>query len=706
MLRTFRSTALSRAVFVALITGAPALAMAADPVTLDTVEITSSKLPVPLRESAASVAVISGDELRARGAYDLRTALALTTGVDIAPGGDGGPASSVPALWGLREFDAFLLLVDGVPWGGAFVPALASLDLANVERIEVLKGAAPVSYGATSFVGVIHVVHYAAGEGPARIEAGIGSHGSAKVALAMPLANDSSGMNASLLFDAEKRELEANRAGYDRAHLLYRLGGALGAGRFTFDLDATLLRQDPASPHPREGRVLSSRFPLDANVHPDDARQDENRVHASFGYVQDTALGEWSTRFAASQSNVHDTRGFLREDFAEDGVTPNADGFRQTRDVTEAYFDTHLTTALGERTHLAWGIDHIYGDGSQRSANFEYAVFPDGSNAPDSHGLHTDERTHASDRRDFTGAYAELHHAFSDAWLVEAGVRVNHTRETREGDVTDLTGSTPVIESGRDERNQTRLSGALGTSYRLWGGAEDGITAFANYRNTFKPAVVDLGPEAESDILRPETANSAEVGLKGEHDRGRFEWELSVFRMDFRNLVVTQSVNGLPGLTNAGKERFKGAEFEARYTLAGDLSLKGTYAWHDARFGDYVQLFGDTPTQLKGKLLELSPQHLASAGLLYAPASGLNAALTANWVGPRYLNKRNTARAGAYTLVDAGLGYRVEQWEVRVDGYNLGDRRDAVAESEIGDAQYYRLPGRSYELSVRYRFGK
>ena len=29
------------------------------------------------------------------------------------------------------------------------------------------------------------------------------------------------------------------------------------------------------------------------------------------------------------------------------------------------------------------------------------------------------------------------------------------------------------------------------------------------------------------------------------------------------------------------------------------------------------------------------------------------------------------------------------------DGRNLGDRRDAVAESEFGDAQYYRMPARS-----------
>src|ERR1700741_1835931 len=136
--------------------------------TLPRVEVTSSKLPESVDIAPAMVTIIDGDEMRARGAVALRTALALTAGADSGPGGDNGPAGSVPGFWGLKEFDAFLLVVDGVPYGGAFNPALTTLDLTNVKRIEVLRGAAPVTFGATSFVGVIHVIHYAPGETPSR----------------------------------------------------------------------------------------------------------------------------------------------------------------------------------------------------------------------------------------------------------------------------------------------------------------------------------------------------------------------------------------------------------------------------------------------------------------------------------------------------------------------------------------------------------
>src|SRR5438552_3216765 len=126
------------------------------------VEVTAKGLHEEAGTVPAMVTVIGGEEAGARNADDLRAALAGVAGADVAPGGDGGPASSVPDFWGLKEFDAFLLVVDGVPWGGAFNPALTSLSLTDVERIEVLRGPAPVTYGATSFVGVIHVVHHEA----------------------------------------------------------------------------------------------------------------------------------------------------------------------------------------------------------------------------------------------------------------------------------------------------------------------------------------------------------------------------------------------------------------------------------------------------------------------------------------------------------------------------------------------------------------
>jgi len=88
----------------------------------ETIEVTATRAPEDPIEVAASIQVVSGEELERRQVSSLGGALALAMGVSIAPGGDGGPASSVPEMMGLREFDAFLLVVDDVPWGGAFNP--------------------------------------------------------------------------------------------------------------------------------------------------------------------------------------------------------------------------------------------------------------------------------------------------------------------------------------------------------------------------------------------------------------------------------------------------------------------------------------------------------------------------------------------------------------------------------------------------------
>src|ERR1051325_9803208 len=157
------------------------------PVGIPPVQVVATRIAESTHEVPASIEVISAAELRNRNATTLRDALSLATGVAIGPGGDAGPASAVPEFWGLREFDAFLLVVDGIPWGGAFNPAIATLSLRDVERIEILRGPAPVTYRATSFVGVIHVVHNAAAATARYTEAHGGTYGTGGAAIDVPL---------------------------------------------------------------------------------------------------------------------------------------------------------------------------------------------------------------------------------------------------------------------------------------------------------------------------------------------------------------------------------------------------------------------------------------------------------------------------------------------------------------------------------------
>ena len=116
---------------------------------------------------------------------------------------------------------------------------------------------------------------------------------------------------------------------------------------------------------------------------------------------------------------------------------------------------------------------------------------------------------------------------------------------------------------------------------------------YVHYKDTFKPAALDFGPDNTPDILAPETARSYEAGVKGRLAGGRLDYEAGLFRLDFSNLVVaTTDAAGDRLLQNAGGERLQGVEAEGHWRLAPALSLSAAGSYHDATFTHYVAAEG------------------------------------------------------------------------------------------------------------------
>jgi outer membrane receptor protein involved in Fe transport len=686
------SCALASGVFAVFLQAAPGASAqvppkpaAQPPITVkEQVEVIATRIPEAPHDVPASIDVIDGETLRAIGATNIREALALAAGVEVGPGGDAGPAGSVPELWGLREFDAFLLVVDEIPWGGAFNPALTTLNLQDVERIEVLRGSAPVTYGATSFVGVIHVVHKPAAADRSYLSLRGGSFGSggAAVDIAIP---SSGAWKSRLGVDVDRQGFRDDRTSFAQGHANYR-GARVGSDRkMWLSADLNWLTQNPASPHVREGKALSAATPLDANYNPANAFLDDTRVSVASGFerpVMDEA--KWSLTGSYSHSSQRIMRGFLTD---VSNTPTNATGFRENIDINDIYVDSHLVTA--ERSHVRFvaGGDFLFGNGEGRGAVFTYTAPLVGS-APTVTEPSTLDRDTGS-RRQFFGAYASAEWTPVERLHVSSGLRLNATVE-RHGEGASTT--------------HTRPAGSLGAIVRLWQRGADHVKLFGNYRDTFKPAAFDFSLAENEGVLKPETARSYEGGVKARAAGGRFDLEAAGFRMDFKNLVTATVVGGLPSLQNAGSTRFQGFELAADARGAHSVSARATYSFHDGTFVDFVQAFGNTNTQLAGKRFEMSARHLFTAALIVAPSSGLVGDVIVKHVGDRFLNKRNTALAEPFTTVDAGAGYRRNRWEFRLDGRNLGNRRDPVSESEIGDAQYYRLNARRVDATFGVRF--
>ncbi|MFL5638206.1 MAG: TonB-dependent receptor, partial [Gemmatimonadaceae bacterium] len=465
---------------VLLFAAFPVQALAQDqpkpPVRIPPVEVVATRLPEAPHDVAASIEVISGSDLRARGVTSLKDALTLATGISIAPGGDAGPASAVPEFWGLRELDAFLLVVDGIPWGGAFNPAISTLSLRDVERIEILRGPAPVTYGATSFVGVIHVVHNSAAANARYAELRGGSFGSVGVAVDVPVppSGSVSSWRSRLSGDFDREGFRDDNTSFSRGHALWRIGKVDGDHQTWLSTDLNVLRQQPASPHPREGASLSASVPLDANYNPEGAYLNENRVGIAGGFERPVfGLATWGTTASYTFSGQRMFRGFLTDISDTPG---NASGFRETIDINDIYADSHLIWSAIPQFRFLTGVDALFASGEGKGATFTYTVPLDGSTQSAVAEPSTLDLDSESERR-FLGAYGSTEWRPLSRFTLNGGLRLNATSERRgEG----------------EEVTHTRLSGGLGAIFGLWERDTDHLRLFANYRNTFKPAAFDF----------------------------------------------------------------------------------------------------------------------------------------------------------------------------------------------------------------------
>jgi len=484
------------------------------------------------------------------------------------------------------------------------------------------------------------------------------------------------------------------------SHLLYRGTAALGPGTFHFDADVSIVRDVPPSPIVRVDGALTDLTPINANYNPANAHINESRYHASLGYDAPTSLGDWSTLLSFAHSDIRDVRGFLRSDLTDDG-SENADSQDQHRLIQDAYFDTPLTHRLADNSDLVVGADLLFGLGRQRSINGAYFVPLSGRVVPPpTTSLHVDEVNTIRDQRVFGGQYAEFDWRPAAGWDIDAGLRLNETYEDKNSAHIDGFDS-GADESAREKRDTVRPSGTIGASYQVWKGGTDEAVLYADYRNAFKPAAIDFGPDYTPDVLNPETAESYEAGLKGAAFDGRFTYQAEAFLLNFSNLVVAETNGeGEPVLRNAGGERLKGVELQTRYHFTPDLGLAANLAWHDARFTDFVLDEDEGPENVSGNQLALAPHILASAGLLYDPPDGFHGTFVLNYVGRRFLDEENEAPTKAYTILAATAGYRFGRCDVVFSGSNLTNQRPPVTQSEFGDSSYYLLPARTGWLQL------
>ncbi|WP_144408913.1 TonB-dependent receptor domain-containing protein [Chromobacterium vaccinii] len=148
----------------------------------DPVIVTASRIAQPLSKTLADATVITRDEIEESGAQTLQQVLSRQAAVTITS--NGGPGTTSSIFMRGTNFNHTVVLVDGMRISSATTgtTAIQNIPLAQIERIEILRGPASSLYGADAIGGVIQIFTRK-GEGAPRFNAGleVGNRGTGKL---------------------------------------------------------------------------------------------------------------------------------------------------------------------------------------------------------------------------------------------------------------------------------------------------------------------------------------------------------------------------------------------------------------------------------------------------------------------------------------------------------------------------------------------
>lgn len=154
----------------------PGLAAAADTTTVEEITVTARKREENLQDSPLSISALSADTLQRKGVDSLAAVAALTPGLQFDRGLSENDVR--PVIRGISSIfgrPSVAVLMDGVDTSGSAIVsngggALMNSRLADIERVEVIRGPQSALYGRNAFAGAIN---YVTKKPTAALEAGV-----------------------------------------------------------------------------------------------------------------------------------------------------------------------------------------------------------------------------------------------------------------------------------------------------------------------------------------------------------------------------------------------------------------------------------------------------------------------------------------------------------------------------------------------------
>jgi outer membrane receptor protein involved in Fe transport len=271
----------------------------------------------------------------------------------------------------------------------------------------------------------------------------------------------------------------------------------------------------------------------------------------------------------------------------------------------------------------------------------------------------------------------------------------------------------PPVAVGRHRRPADttvayhHLSPKVGATLDLGAGAN----LFASYRHGFRaPAQSQLfaqGATASTVSLHPVSANSFEVGVRGDV-RGRVLYQLSAYDMRIENdILTTIDQSGVRLASNAGATRHRGVELGL--ALAPHPALRVDASWSLSRqeYEEWVAPVGGRLVSYAGRSIEAAPSSLGNMIVGWTPSVLNGGRLAIEWssVGRYWMDPENTHRYGGHDVLSVHLSYHLRR-SLELFGRlsNVADRRYAVLAAYNAFQREQFTPGAPRQLFVGARY--
>ncbi len=636
---------------------------------------TGFRISIPPSEVPQSLQTITRTEIDQRGVRNLGEALwsvpTATTSLSRSLDFYGGSY--------LVRGQSVRIIRDGIR--GRFFDGVDPNALANVERIEVLKGPASASYGLGSFGAVINLItRKPLRENQLTATAIAGAEGRVQGTMdATGPMNESGTLRFRLIAEGEYTNLPFQFGNMNRQNVSLAIDWD-ATERLRFNLLAEYQRRDllryPGIPlYGVAGRpvaiapVARDFFGSDPNFHNVNTYGDNIRLTAEY---------DLAPRWVAKVTGQ--TAGFNAE-FDQVSLTtanPTTNTVTRTfRNGSEHDRDYNLIAQVsgefetGPFTHkLAFGTDQTFfhgnfhqngGGGVNGGVLGPFNIFNPVYGIARPTGLRNN--TNQPDQWYMQhGFWVQNQMSITDRLKVLGGVRYDRVTYS-----VTVDGVPRSFASNGPSWN-------IGTSYEV----VDGVTLFAGYATGFDPENVRNTRTVNGNVFDPETSYQWEVGVKLAPLPG-LRADIAVFEAVRSNVLTPDPSN--PGFSvQTGKQRTRGVELNGSWEVQSvpGLSFIGGYAYQEA-----IVLGSNDPTVRVGNTIANVPRHSVLGWVRYEVPDGRFAGVSVG-TGLRYSSDRfgtnvNSYRLGEIIDWNATIGARLND-KVRVDVFaiNLLDRKNYI----------------------------